>query len=159
MSIQEAALTCAQDFQRFVEIRDKAGINRSLANHVRQVFPMASGGWTGLGAIYEGKDEVLAYYYGLLDKFDRLVWINPVWTVSADGSRVFMEAKSDAVATHSKASYSNTYVTRFDIKDGLITQIFEYAIAELFIALGTQPTETERRAIQRAQDLGPSATV
>ena len=159
MSSTQNALQVAQDFIRFVETRDRSGIERSLADNVRQVFPMGSHGWTGLGAVYEGKDEVLTYTYELFDNFDKLTWVDKVWTAGEDGVRVFLQANSDAIAAHSKAPYRNVYVTRIDVVDGKITQILEYAIAELFLALGTGFTQNMERSVQRAQSLGPNASI
>jgi hypothetical protein len=54
------------------------------------------------------------------------------------------------VVAHSKAPYRNTYMIQFDVDDGLITQITEYANSELYVAQGIEPVEVEIRAVQRA---------
>jgi ketosteroid isomerase-like protein len=153
MSTPETALKLAQDYIHCVETRDRDGIARSLDNHVRQIFPMAAGGWEGLQAVFEGKDEVLQYTYGLFAKFSSLVWPKPEWTASDDGRCVFFQAKGDAVVSHSNAAYRNTYVVRFDVSDGRIVQITEYANADLYVSLGIEPTEVELRAVSRAMSL------
>lgn len=155
----QANLTIVQEFVRAIEVRDHAIIERSLAENVRQVFPMGSGGWEGLGAIFEGKAEVLEYTHGLFENFASLIWVHKVWTHSSDGSRVFLQAKSDCIVAHSKAPYRNTYVMRFDVADGQITQILEYAISELYVATGIPYSEALMRAVARAQTLPEDAYV
>ena len=71
----QANLTIVQEFVRAIEVRDHATIERSLAEKVRQIFPMGSGGWGGLGAIFDGKAEVLDYTHGLFENFDSLTWV------------------------------------------------------------------------------------
>ncbi len=153
------SLKLVQGFVHAIEVRDRATIERSLADDARQIFPMAGGGWTGLAAVFEGKSEVLDYTFGLFDNFSSLVWTHKDWTVSADGSRVFMQAKSEAVVAYSQKPYRNTYVTRFDVADGKITRVVEYAISALFEATGIVPGETMMRAIGRAQNMPEDASV
>ena len=155
----QANLTIVQEFVRAIEVRDHATIARSLAEKVRQIFPMGSGGWGGLGAVFDGKAEVLDYTHGLFENFDSLTWVHKVWTPSSDGSRVFLQAKSDCIVAHSKAPYRNTYVMRFDVADGQITQILEYAVSELYVATGIPFTEALKRAVARAQSLPEDAYV
>ncbi|SEL77524.1 Ketosteroid isomerase-related protein [Sphingomonas palmae] len=155
----ESSLALVQGFVHAIEVRDRATIERSLAEDAKQVFPMAGGGWTGLAAVFEGKAEVLDYTFGLFDNFSSLVWTHKDWTVSSDGSRVFMQAKSEAVVAYSQKPYRNTYVTRFDVADGKITRVVEYAISALFEATGIVPSETMMRAIGRAQSMSEHASV
>jgi ketosteroid isomerase-like protein len=153
MSTNESALAVAQRYIGFVEARDKVSIAHLLDDNVRQIFPMAAGGYEGLQAVFEGKDEVLQYTYGLFEKFSLLAWPKPDWTGSDDGTRAFLQAKGDAIVAHSKAHYRNTYVVRFDVLDGRIVQMTEYANADLYMALGIEPREGEIRAVERAMAL------
>ena len=155
----QANFTIVQEFVQAIEVRDRSVIERSLAANVRQVFPMGSGGWEGLGAIFEGKAEVLEYTFGLFESFNSLAWVHKDWTLSADGSRVFLQAKSDCIVAHTKAPYRNTYVMRFDVSDGQITQILEYAISELYVATRIPLSDALKRAVARAQRLPEDADV
>ena len=151
--------TIVKEFIRAIEVRDRALIERSLAANVRQVFPMGSGGWESLGAVFEGKAEVLEYTFELFENFDSLAWVHKDWTPSADGSRVFLQADRDCIVAYSKAPYRNTYLMRFDVADGQITQILEYAISELYAATRIPLSEALKRAVARAQSLPEDADV
>ena len=147
------ALAVAQAYVSAVETKDRDGVASVLADGVRHVFPIAVGAVEHPQAIFEGKDEVLAYIDSTFRKFESLRWPSPDWTGSEDGRRAFLEAKGDAVVAHSKAPYRNTYMFRFDVADGLITQITEYTSSELYVAQGIEPVEVEIRAAQRAAQL------
>ena len=153
------SLSLVQGFVQAIEGRDRKTIERSLSDDARQVFPMAGGGWTGLAAVFEGRSEVLDYTFGLFDNFSSLVWTHKDWTASADGSCVFMQAKSEAVVSHSRKPYRNVYVTRFDVSNAKITQITEYAISALYEATGIDLSPAMLRAINRAQGMGEDASV
>ena len=152
-------LALVQQFVQAIETRNRSALDRTLADSVRQVLPMAGGGWTGLAAVFEGKAEVLDYTFGLFENFSHLVWTHKVWTVSAEGNRIFMEARSDAVVAHSGQPYRNTYITRFDVRDGKIAEIVEYAISALFEATAITPGPAMLRAISRAQSMSEDASV
>ena len=122
----QPVLELVTGFVAAVEQRDRATIERSLADDARQIFPMAGGGWTGIAAIFEGKEEVLDYTFGLFDGFSSLVWTNKAWTVGDDGATVFMEAKSEAVVAHSGAPYRNTYVMLTRVRGGKVVEHTEY---------------------------------
>jgi len=157
MSTITNGLAIAQQFIGCVETRDREGVERLLHPKARQVFVLNTDPAHPSG-VFEGKDEVLAYTFGLFGKFDSLVWVDKDWTVSADGARVFMQAQSDGVASHSKAAYRNTYVIRFDIAGERIVQILEYALDDVFLALGTPPGDWDKRAVDLARTL-PYGTV
>lgn len=157
MSTITYGLAIAQEFIGCVETRDREGIERLLHPNARQVFVLNTDPAHPSG-VFEGKDEVLAYTFGLFGKFDSLVWVDKDWTVSADGTRVFMQAQSDGVAHHSKAPYRNTYVIRFDMADERIVQILEYALDDVFLALEIPPGDWDKRAVALARTL-PYSTV
>ncbi|GGE93632.1 nuclear transport factor 2 family protein [Sphingomonas prati] len=145
------ALAIAQDYVRFIETGDRDGIARSLADNVEQIFPIsveASGDPMG---IFSGKEEVVDYTYGLFRKFSGLWWPSPEWSESVDRKRAFFEARGSATVAHSGVPYSNVYITRFDVENGLITRIAEYANANLYVSLGIEPTPTEIKAVERVQ--------
>lgn len=145
------ALEVAQEYVRLIETGERDSLAACLSDDVRQIFPISAEATGEPQAIFVGKAEVLDYTYGLFRKFQRLHWPNPQWTISADGNRAFLEARGDAQVTHSGIRYQNVYITRFDVKDGLIVEIAEYANSALYMSLGIDPTENEMRAGQRAQ--------
>lgn len=155
MSNPQESLDLAKRYLRGVETRDRDAIAGTLADGVQLVFAMADGGREGPLGIFDGKVEVLEYTYNLFNKFSTLTWPNPDWTVSHDGSRVILEAKGEAVVAHSGAPYRNTYVVRFDIVDGRIARITEYANGDMYMALGIPPIDVEIRAVHRVRH--PSA--
>lgn len=146
-----SALEIAQDYVRFIETGDREGIERSLAEDVEQIFPISSEATGEPQGLFVGKEEVLDYTYGLFRKFDNLHWPDPHWTESADGRTAFLEGRGDATVSHSGERYRNVYVTRFDIDDGQIVRIAEYANATLYESLGIEPTETEIEAVERVR--------
>lgn len=152
MSTTTESLALAQDYIRAMEAQDRDAVADLLAPNARQVFVLNPDP-AHPAAVYEGKDQVVAYSDGLFRKFQRLTWINKDWTVSADGSRVFLQAQSDGLTTHSGAAYRNTYAFRIDIVDGFIVQILEYTRDDLFVALQTPVFDCDGEAIALAQTL------
>ena len=72
MSTITNGLAIAQEFIGCVETRDREGIERLLHPNARQVFVLNTDPAHPSG-VFEGKDEVLAYTFGLFGKFDSLV--------------------------------------------------------------------------------------
>ena len=54
------------------------------------------------------------------------------------------------VATRSRHAYRNEYVTRFDVKNGKIVRLVEYADGTRYLALSIPPSRAEARALVRA---------
>lgn len=153
MTTPAEALTLAQTYIEAMEAQDIEGISPLLAPEARQVFVLNRDP-THPTAVFEGRDQVAAYAVGLFRKFERLVWVDKDWTVSEDGARVFLQAQSDGVARHSGAPYRNTYVIRIDVAEGRIIQILEYALDELFLALGAPVFDADKQAVALAHSLG-----
>lgn len=152
MSIN-TAVTIARRFIEAIESRDFDGAVALLARDVRQGFPFSAAGSEAHGPIFEGIDEVEYYVRSLSNKFSALSWTDPDWTGSADGMRAFLEARGNAVVAHSGAAYHNTYITRFDIRDGLISEFREYTNMDTYAALGIPPTEKDVKAFERGQSV------
>jgi ketosteroid isomerase-like protein len=146
-----SALAVARDYVRFIETADREGIAQSLADHVEQVFPIGSEPTGEPAGRFVGKQEVLDYTYDLFRKFSGLHWLNPDWTESSDGKRAFLEARGDAIVVHSGVHCSNVYIVRFDVEDGLIVRIKEYANGLLYVSLGIEPSPVELKAVERVQ--------
>jgi ketosteroid isomerase-like protein len=143
-----SALQTVQAYVHGMEQRDKAAVAATLAENVQHVFPFSPGGAQEIMGIFDGHDEVMGYFDAFVGKFRSLVWTGKRWTESADGKTVFLEARGDAVVEHSGESYRNTYVERFDVEDGKIVRIFEYADIGLYVGTGIAPTELEIQVVQ-----------
>jgi ketosteroid isomerase-like protein len=160
----EPNLALAQEFIRAVEAKDLDGVARTLADDADQLFLSSNDPRTREGiakivagaakkgicvADVRGKDEVLAYTAGLVNKFTPLVWLNHQWTLSPSGQVFFSGSGGMAVARTGKP-YRNNYVTRFDIVDGKIVRLVETANAFLYVGLRIAPNAAELRAFARA---------
>jgi ketosteroid isomerase-like protein len=147
------ALEVAQTYIRAVESKDRDAVAATLADTVRHIFPISYEPVGHPQAVFEGKDEVLAYIDSLFRKFTSMRWPAPDWSASADGRRAFLEGKGDGVVAHSQAPYRNTYLMRFDVEHGRIVQVTEYANAAYYVSLQIPPAEVEVRAVERAAAL------
>lgn len=145
------ALSVAQAYVSFIEAKDREAIARSLADGVEQTFPIGVEANGDPMALFVGKDEVLDYTYGLFRKFSTLRWPSPQWSEATDGRTAFLEGRGDATVAHSGEHYSNVYITRFDVEDGLIVSIKEYANPTLYVSLGIEPSPVELKATGRCQ--------
>ncbi|RST19869.1 nuclear transport factor 2 family protein [Streptomyces sp. WAC04770] len=158
-----AALGVAQEFIRAVEAKDLAAADAVLAPHVRQLFMHTNTTTTpqGVADIIAGRrrglcvadltgGDVLAYTEALFAKFTPLVWRGHEWTASPDGQEVFFRGTGDMVVARSGKPYRNSYVTRFDIADGKIVLMAEYANAFLYAGLRVAPNGAEFRGLLRA---------
>jgi ketosteroid isomerase-like protein len=148
----ENALSVALAYTAAIEEKNRDAIEKLLHDDVRIIFPISAAPTGRPEGIFLGKDEALAYMDAIFSKFIHLRWPDPDWTLSADGTRAFMQGRGDAVVTHSGVPYRNAYIVRIDVHDGLITQIMEYANGVLYMALQIPPTEVEIRAVHRVAD-------
>lgn len=130
-----------QAYVRAMEAQDRDAVAATLAPDVVHMFPVA--GDDQMSGIFQGREEVLGYVDGYIAKFRSLVWVDKRWTESSDGRTVFLEARGDALMAHSGEPYRNLYVERFDVEDGAITRILEYADPAVYLATGTPPSDHE----------------
>lgn len=142
------ALETVQAYVLGMEKQDRSAVAATLAEAVEHIFPFSPGGTPEMFLVFSGHDEVMGYFDGFAAKFRSLVWVGKRWTESADGRTVFLEARGDAVVEHSGAPYRNTYVERFDVRDGKIARITEYADIGLYVATGIEPSALEMRVMQ-----------
>jgi ketosteroid isomerase-like protein len=159
-----AALELAQEFIRSVEAKDLDAVSRTLAADARQLFMHSRRTRTADGvqdviagrrkgfcvAEVKGKGEILAYTEALFHKFVPLVWRGHEWAVSQGGDEVFFHGEGDMVVARTNQPYRNSYVTRFDIEDGRIVRMAEYADAFMYAGLRVRPNGAEFRALLRA---------
>ena len=111
-----------------VAAKDFAALGALYPDDVVLEIPMHESGRTEPGSyrVVEGKAAVLAQFEMGAKKFDRMGFVDPDITVSGDGAVVFLEARGDMAAADG-TTYCNRYVFRFDVRDGLICRIREYA--------------------------------
>ncbi|MEO3925879.1 nuclear transport factor 2 family protein [Micromonosporaceae bacterium B7E4] len=161
----QAAPKIAQDFIGSVEAKDLDAVARTLASDAQQLFMHTNKTRSGDGAAaivngenrralcvayLKGRREILAYTKGLMSKFTPLLWSDTEWSVSQDGSQVFFRGKGNMVVARTNKPYRNNYVTIFDIKDGKIVRMAEYADAFAYAGLRIRPNGTEFRSFIRA---------
>ncbi len=144
------ALETVQAYVRAMETRDKEAVAETLAADVMHIFPIA--GPAKVAGIFEGHDEVMGYFDGFDAKFRSIEFIDKRWTESADGNTVFLEARGDAVVEHSGTPYQNLYVERFDLKEGKIVRITEYADPNTYAAARIPPTPLEIDVVTAAPE-------
>jgi ketosteroid isomerase-like protein len=90
-------------------------------------YPFDRSGKTEAGSwrIYRGRDAVLKNYLDVaFARLNQIGWTESEMTVSADGSRVFVEALGYMAING--VPYRNRYVLRFDIKDDRIVHMKQY---------------------------------
>jgi ketosteroid isomerase-like protein len=158
------ALDTAQEFIRAVEAKDFDAVEATLSPHARQLFMHSSRTTTVTGAAdlitdrtkgfcvadVEGRDEIMAYTKALFEKFTPLIWRDHSWTVSDTNDAVYFFGRGDMLVTSNRKPYRNTYVTRFDVDEGRIVKMAEYANAFQYAGLGVRPNGAEFRALLRA---------
>ncbi|WP_067905206.1 nuclear transport factor 2 family protein [Nocardia vaccinii] len=160
----EAALELARDFIDALHAKDLDAVAATLAADARQLFMHSPRTKTADDVVdiiggrrkgfcvadVKGKAEILAYTKALFDKFTPLVWRDHEWTVSGRGNEVFFGGRGDMVVARTGKPYRNSYVTRFDIENGKIVRIAEYADAMQYAALRVRPNGAEFRGLLRA---------
>jgi len=160
----QASLAVAQDFIQSVEAKDLDAVSRTLTVDARQLFMHSRRTKTsdGVAAIIagrtkgfcvadvQGKSEILAYTNALFEKFTPLVWRDHEWTVTQNGEEVFFHGQGDMIVARTGRTYKNNYVTRFDIEEGKIVRMAEYADAFMYAGLRVRPNGAEFRALLRA---------
>jgi ketosteroid isomerase-like protein len=159
----QAALELAQEFIRAVEAKDFDSVAQTLSPDAHQLFMHAGRTRTAEDianivssrkkgfcvADVKGKAEIMDYYSALFRKFTPLTWRDHEWTVSENG-QVFFSGNGDMLVTWNQKPYRNNYVTRFDVENGQIVNLAEYANAFMYSRLGVRPNGTEFRALLRA---------
>lgn len=158
------ALETAQEFIRAVEAKDFDAVQATLSPLARQLFMHSGHTTTDEGvadliadrsrgfcvADVEGRDEVMAYTEALFRKFTPLVWRDHSWSVSETNRAVYFFGRGDMLLSSNRKPYRNTYVTRFDVDEGRIVKMAEYANAFQYAGLGVRPNGAEFRALLRA---------
>ena len=77
--------------------------------------------------MFTGKAEVTAYIHTIIKNFRNIQFDSPQFTVSADGQTVFFEGQGQLLVADGNKPYTNVYVFKFVVRDGLLIHITEYA--------------------------------
>ena len=138
-SAQQQSLDIVQAFYAAKERRDLNATVELFAEDVDYVFPLNASGAPEPWFTYHGRAAVSGYQRGVLDRFSRLHMVDPEYTVSPDGDRVFVTARGDYVQEDGNVPYNNVYVFRFAIADGKIRHVDEYANPVTYAKLAGLP--------------------
>lgn len=129
IAMADATSTLAQTeaFFAALETRNLEQVENLIDEAVVNTIPFAASGNTTEDAfrIFDGRDQVMAYFAGALERIPKLAFVEPEFTVSADGDTVFVETRGDMVLADGQ-SYQNLYVWRIDYSGAKITAITEY---------------------------------
>ncbi len=125
-----AATATVAEFFRALSSRDIALADAILDDNVIETIPLSLSGSIEPQQIFEGKSAVLSYLQLILDNFEQILdaatFVVETF-VSSDAQTVFVEAKGCLTVKHSAQPYRNNYVFRFNLQNGKITHIREYA--------------------------------
>jgi len=124
---QLASLDLAKLFFEALEKHDISIVERHLADDVVEVIPYSNIGTPDPFYVFTGKAEVLGYLNTIITNFSRVVLNNKRYTVSEGASTVFLQAEGDLVQAGTDTKYQNVYIFKFEIRDGQIVHIDEYA--------------------------------
>jgi ketosteroid isomerase-like protein len=117
----------AETFFEALEKRDIALIEPHLTNDVVEIIPFSNTGTTEPFYTFTGKAQVMGYLDTIVTNFSRVVLNNRRYAVADAETSVFVQAEGDLVQAGTDAPYLNTYVFKFEIRNGQIAHIDEYA--------------------------------
>jgi ketosteroid isomerase-like protein len=136
---QQQSLDIVKAFYAAKERRDLDATVSFFADDIVYVFPLNSSGEPEPWFVFDGKDATREYQRGVLARFSRVHMVDPEYTVSPDGDRVFVTARGDYIQEQGRKPYNNVYVFRFAIADGKIQRVDEYANPVTFAKLAGLP--------------------
>lgn len=115
-------------FFKAVATKDAAALARCLTDDAVYEIPFSESGSTEPGAFrrYVGASEVIGFWTATTTDGPRSLGPEDVeLSITADGSRVFIEQRGNMVLPDGRP-YRNKYVFRFSIRDGRISHVREY---------------------------------
>lgn len=115
------------EFFRALSERDLSIASSVLTQDAVETIPFAMSGGINPERVFNGKDAVLGYLQTILDKFSQAVMVDRQAFIADEGTTVFVEGRGDLILKRTSQPYRNTYVFRFSISDGKITEVREYA--------------------------------
>ncbi|MBT2386770.1 nuclear transport factor 2 family protein [Streptomyces sp. ISL-11] len=145
----ETALNTAKRFFAAFEGRDPEGVRALLSPEANVTIPLSIAGTPAPWYVFDGREHVMGYIDSVVAKFDRVAFLDKVYTVSADAGSVFLQANGDILSTAEQLVYRNVYVFRIDIEDARIVKVWEYANPVAYANLGIENSEAEAAAQAR----------
>lgn len=124
---QENSLLIVKAFIAALEEKNITALAAQLTENASLAIPLSPSGDPHPWYLFDGKKKVMEYLQGACVMFSQLLWVDPVYTVSADAKRVFMEAHGNLIKADRQVPYENVYVYRFDLDGDKINVIAEYA--------------------------------
>lgn len=122
------------------EGKDAGALSGLLTDDAGYVTPFSASGDLKPFLDFQGKEAVMGHITEVMGNFSQIAFVNQVFTVSEDFSAVFLEAQGNLVsAKHAGQPYTNKYIFKFDIRNGLIRHITEYANPVTFAKLNNIP--------------------
>jgi steroid delta-isomerase-like uncharacterized protein len=116
--------------ERFIDAlqcKDFNALSDILHQDVSVVQPMTFSGDDPTAELrFDGKQAVLSYLQQVLTNMAQTRFVNQKLSVTSNGSTVFFEATGDFV-TATNTSYKNVYVLKFELCDGKVIHVTEYA--------------------------------
>ncbi|WP_113701192.1 nuclear transport factor 2 family protein [Nonomuraea lactucae] len=143
------ALSLAQAFFAAFEGRDPEGVAALLAPEANITIPLSIEGTPEPWYVFDGKEHVMGYIRSVAAGFDRVAFLDKVYTVSQDARSVFLQANGDILSTAEKLVYRNVYIFKIDVEGGKIVKVWEYANPVAYANLGIQDSEAEAAAQAR----------
>ena len=102
-------------------------------------LPLSASGTPDPWFVYIGKQATSEYQRGVIQRFSQLHMMDQQYTVSSDGSTVFVETRGDYIAAEGDRPYNNVYVFKFVVHNGKITHVYEYANPVTYAKLAGLP--------------------
>lgn len=136
---QQRSLEIVMEFYAAKERHDLETVAGLLADDVVYNFPLNASGTPEAWFTYDGKQATVDYQRATLTRFSRIHMVDPEYTVSPDGDRVFATMTGEYTQADGNRPYNNVYVFRFAIADGKIRRVDEYANPVTFAKLAGLP--------------------
>ncbi len=137
--LQNASLELAKTFYEAKGRHDLDATMALFAEDAVYVLPLSASGDPQPWFVHDGKDKVAQYQQNVLTRFSQIRMLDPEFTVSPDGGLVFVTARGDYVQADGNTPYHNVYVFRFQIRDGKIVRVDEYANPVTYAKLAGLP--------------------
>ena len=135
---EEQALRLVKEFFAAKERHDLAATMALFSDDALYVFPLPASGKQENWFNYEGREAVTKYQRQVLERFKQIKMLEPRYFVSTDGGNVFVESKGDYISQDGTA-YKNVYIFKFVIRDGKISEGYEYANPVTYAKLANLP--------------------
>lgn len=116
-----------QAFYSAFEAKDADAVAAMLTEDVTLVMPFTFSGATEPDTRFVGHEQVMRYFGSVFTNFAQIRFVDAEINVSRDGETVFAEATGDFIAAQGDLPYRNVYIIKFQLRNGQIATISEYA--------------------------------